>query len=110
MTGTMAVVGALGGAAMCAVAGRFGIHWVLAAAVNDEQREVLRQIFTCAGGYAAAVMGLVVLGALQVLPHWIYVAAVVLWFAPLLPGLMWAHQRLDAATGHGGLAAPMLAA
>ncbi|MCL4768610.1 MAG: hypothetical protein KJZ80_20530 [Hyphomicrobiaceae bacterium] len=102
MSGTMAVAGALGGALVCAVAGRIGAGAVLRAAANDEQRQVLRRILSWAGFYAAAVMSAVLLASFQVLPPWAYTAALLAWFGPLLPALAWAHHRLDAAAGGAG--------
>jgi len=99
MSGALAVYGAIGGALVCAAAGMIGARAVFAAAVNGEQRQVLRQIFFWGGAYVAAVNGIVVLAALQVLAPWAYAAALVLWFGPMLPALAWAHQRLDAAAG-----------
>jgi hypothetical protein len=99
MSSTMAVLGALSGAVVCGLAGRFGPALVMEAAVNEEQRQVLRQLFTYGGAYAAAVMALVLLTAFQALPHWTYVAALALWFGALFPALSWAHHRLDAAAG-----------
>lgn len=97
MSGTAAVLGALGGTIIFLAAGVIGARSVLAAAVNEEQRKLLRQMLAVGSGYAAAVMGLVLLAAFGVLPGWTYAAAMVLWFGPLLPGLAWAHQRLDLA-------------
>jgi hypothetical protein len=99
MSVSLAVVGALGGATMCAAAGVVGAKAAFREAVNDAQRHVLQQTFTCGGWYVAAVMGLVVLTAAQVLPSWTYMIAVVLWFGPLFPALTWVHHQLAAAAG-----------
>lgn len=95
----MAVFGAVGGTMVCLVAGMIGARAVLSAAVNDEQRQVLRQVLAFGSVHAVAVMGLVLLAAFGVVPGWAYAAATVLWFGPLLPALAWVHQRLDSAAG-----------
>lgn len=103
MSGTLAVYGAIGGGLVCAAAGAIGAKSVMAAAANDEQRQVLRQTLTLGGLYAAAVMSIILLAALQVLAAWAYAAAFVLWFGPLLPALTWVHQRLDVVAGRAAL-------
>ena len=110
MSATLAVYGAIGGALVCAAAGAVGARAVFAAAVSNGQRQVLRQIFTWGGVYVAAVNGIVLLAALQMLAPWAYAAALVLWFAPLLPALTWTHQRLDTAAGRAGFATALSAA
>ena len=96
MSDEMAVFGALGGAAFCLTAGAKGI---LAAAHNDGQRQVLKQVFTWGGIYAATLAGLLLLLAFGVLPRWVYALAALLWFGPLMPALAWTHRRLDLAEG-----------
>jgi len=93
----MAMGGALVGAAICLVAGVIGGRSVLDAAKNAAQRLFLKQALSWGGAYAAALMGLVLLAAFDVLGNWAYAAVVVLWFGPLIPALAWAHRRLDAA-------------
>lgn len=99
---SLAVYGAIGGALVCIAAGTIGTRAVLDAAVSDEQRGALRQIFTLGGFWAGAVLGIILLAAFQVVAVWAYAVALVLWFGPLLPALAWAHQWLDAAAGHPG--------
>jgi hypothetical protein len=94
---TTAVVGALAGAAICLAAGVVGAPTVLEAAKNGAQRQVLKQVLIWGGAYAAVLMGMVLMAALDVLGDWVYAAVVVLWFGPLIPALSWAHRRLDAA-------------
>lgn len=95
----MAIFGALLGAAICLIAGALGARSALAAAVSEGQRRVLKDLLTCAGVYAAVVMGLILLAAFGVLATWAYAAAALLWFGPLVPALAWMHRRLDAAAG-----------
>ena len=95
---SLAVWGALAGAAICLGAGVAGAKSVLDAAKNAAQRMVLKRVLSWGGAYAAVLMGLVLLAAFGVLGSWAYKAAVVLWFGPLIPALAWAHRRLDAAT------------
>lgn len=102
MSGSLAVYGAIGGALACAAAGLIAARAVFAAAVNDEQRQVLRLVFTYGGGYVAAVHAIIILAAFQVLAHWAYAAALVMWFGPLMPALTWVQHRLDAAAGATG--------
>ena len=97
MSVSLAVVGALGGAMVCGIAGVVGAKAAFRQTTHPAQRQTLRQVFTCGGAYVAAVMGIVLLTAFQVLPHWSYAAATVLWFGPMLPALSWAHQQLEAA-------------
>ena len=99
MSVSLAVVGALGGTAVCGIAGIIGAKAAFRQAANPAQRHVLRQVFAWGGAYVAAVMGLVILTAFQMLPHWSYAAAVVLWFGPMFPALSWVHQQLEAAIG-----------
>lgn len=99
MGGTVAISGALFGAAICLIAGAVGTSAVLAAAVSDEQRQVLKELLACGAAYAAAVMGLILLAAFGILASWAYAAAALLWFGPLVPALAWMHRRLDAAAG-----------
>ena len=99
MSVTLTVVGALGGATVCGIAGVIGAKAAFRQAANDAQRLVLRQVFTCGGTYVAAVLGMVILTALQVLPHWCYAAASLLWFGPMFPALTWVHHQLAAAVG-----------
>lgn len=94
---SLAEWGALGGAAICLVAGVAGAKSVLDAAKNGAQRQVLKQVLSWGGAYAAVLMGLVLLAAFGVLGDWAYKAVVLLWFGPLIPALAWAHRRLDAA-------------
>ena len=94
---SLAVWGALAGAAICLGAGVAGAKSVLDAAQNAAQRMVLKRVLSWGGAYAAGLMGLVLLAAFGVLGSWAYKAAVVLWFGPLIPALAWAHRRLDAA-------------
>ncbi len=109
MTSTVAVIGALGGAAICLTGGWIGAKAVLQAAVNDEQRFALRQVMFWGGVYAAAVMAVILLTTFQVLPQWGYVGALAMWFGPLFPALSRAHHRLDVA-GQDGIAASYSAA
>lgn len=104
---SLAIGGAVGGAAICLVAGVVGARSVLDAAKTSAQRLVLKQALGWGGAYAALLMGLVLLAAFGVLGNWAYAAAVVLWFGPLIPALTWAHRRLDAAgsADHGTAAA-----
>ena len=97
MTSTVAVVGALGGTAICLTGGWIGAKAVLQAAVNDEQRSALKQILSWGGSYVATVMAVILLTTFQLLPQWGYIAALAMWFGPLLPALSWAHHRLDSA-------------
>lgn len=99
MYGTMAVSGAMGGAAICLLAGLVGTRAVLAAAVNNAQRHILRVALKWGAVYAACVMAIILLAAFGVLPNWAFALAALLWFGPLLPALGWAHRRLDAAAG-----------
>ena len=99
MSVTLAVVGALGGATICGIAGIVGAKAAFRQAANPAQRQILRQVFTWGGAYVAAVMGLVLLIAIQVLPHWSYAAAVLLWFGPMFPALSWVHHQLESAAG-----------
>lgn len=105
MSGTLAVYGAIGGALVCATAGLIAARAVFAAAMNDEQRQVLRLVFAYGGVYVATINAVVLLAAFQVLAPWAYAAALVMWFGPLFPALTWAHQRLDAAVSGAGLPA-----
>ena len=101
MSGTLAVFGAAWGVLICGTAGAIGSKAVLAAAVNEEQRQVLRQVFRWGGIAAAVVTGIIVLAAVRVLPQWAYAVALVLWFGPLLTVLSCVQQRLEAAAGQG---------
>ena len=98
MSVSLAVVGALSGAMVCGIAGVAGAKAAFRQTTNPAQRQTLRQVFTWGGAYVTAVMGIVILTAFEVLPHWSYAAATVLWFGPMLPALSWAHQQLEAAT------------
>ena len=109
MTSTVAVIGALGGAAICLTGGWIGAKAVLQAAVNDEQRFALKQMLSWGGAYAAVVLAVILLTTFQVFPQWGYVAALAMWFGPLFPALSWAHHRLDAA-GQDDIAASYSAA
>ena len=58
MTSTVAVIGALGGAAICLTGGWIGAKAVLQAAVNDEQRFALKQMLSWGGAYVFGPGGL----------------------------------------------------
>ena len=99
MSLTLAVVGALGSATLCGIAGVVGAKAAFRQAANPAERQILRQVFGWGGAYVSAVMGLVLLIAFQFLPQWSYVLAVLLWFGPMVPALNWVHHQLKSAVG-----------
>ncbi len=98
MDGTLGVFGAMIGLAIWGFGGSVAAKAAYETAANEQQRAVLRRLFGIGGLYSAALMGLVLLVGLRLLPMWVYGAAFVLWFGPMLPFLAWLHNRLDETT------------
>ena len=94
---TIAVLGSLSGLVIWGMAGTIAAKAAYDAAANEEQRRALRQLFWVGGPYAAVLMALVVLVGIRGLPSLFYVVAFCCWFGALLPGLAWAHHRLEEA-------------
>jgi hypothetical protein len=103
-SGTIAVLGGLAGVLICGVGGYLGARAAYEAAEADAQRQLLRQLYLYGGLYAAAVMVLILLASFGVLPRGTYLAAIILWFGPLLPVMRWLDERVER------LAAPRIGA
>ena len=87
-----AVVGTVGGC----LGAYFGARASYKAAVNEAQRRFYRKMFIWLVPLMLLFIAVVWAVSLQVLPYWTYVIAMIAWFAPLGPTIVWANRRLAA--------------
>jgi hypothetical protein len=85
-----AVVGTVGGC----LGAYFGARASYKAAVNEAQRRFYRKMLIWLVAMMLLFIVIVWAVSFQLLPYWIYVVAMIAWFLPLGPTIVWANRRL----------------
>ena len=84
------IVGTVGGC----LGAYFGARASYKSAVNEAQRLFYRRIFVWLVPLALLFIAVVWLVSVGILPYWVYVVAMIAWFAPLGPAISWTNRRL----------------
>ena len=92
--GTWGLIGGMVGTAGGMIGAYLGCARSYRAAVNEAQRRFYRYIFALLIPLALLFLAVVWGAALQVLPQWSYYLAMIAWFAPLGPAIVWSNRHL----------------
>jgi len=91
---TWGLIGGIVGTVLGCLGGYIGARASYKAAVNEAQRRFYRRVFAWLVPVTVLFIVIVWLTATGVLPYWVYIAAMIAWFAPLLPAINWTNRRL----------------
>ena len=84
------VVGTVGGCLGAYVGARASYK----AALNEAQRRFYRRIFVWMVPLMLLFVAVIWATSLGILPYWVYVVAMIAWFAPLGSAIVWLNRRL----------------
>jgi hypothetical protein len=91
---TWGLIGGVVGMVLGCLGGYLGARASYKATVNEAQRRFYRRIFAWLVPLVILFLAVVWLAAARVLPYWVYIAAMVAWYAPLGPTVFWTNRRL----------------
>jgi len=89
--GTWGLVRGLVGAVLGCLGTYVGARASYKAAVNEAQRRFYRRIFVWLVPLAILFLAFVSLASQGILPYWVSVAAMIVWFASLRPAISWTN-------------------
>jgi NhaP-type Na+/H+ or K+/H+ antiporter len=92
---TLGLIGGVVGTVLGCFGGYLGARASYKAAVNEGQRRFYRRIFSLLLPLIIAFLAIVWLAAAGILPYWVYIVAMIAWFAPLGPAIFWTNRRLQ---------------
>jgi hypothetical protein len=92
---TLGLIGGVVGTVLGCLGGYLGARASYRAAVNEAQRRYYRRIFTFLVPLIVLFLVIVWLAASGILPYWVYIAAMMAWFVPLVPAIFWTNRRLQ---------------
>jgi uncharacterized YccA/Bax inhibitor family protein len=92
---TWGLIGGVVGTVLGCLGGYLGARASYRAAVNEAQRRFYRRIFALLVPLMILFLAIVWLAAAGILPYWVYIAAMIAWFAPLGPAIVWTNRRLQ---------------
>jgi hypothetical protein len=96
---TWGLVGGVAGMLLGCLGGYLGARASYKAAVNEAQRRFYRRVFVWLVPLVILFLAVVWLAAAGVLSYWVYIAAMIAWFAPLGPAIFWTNRRLAELAG-----------
>ena len=92
--GTWGLIGGVVGTVGGCLGAYLGARASYMAAVNEGQRRFYRRLFAWLVPVMLLFVAVVWAVSLGKLPYWLYVVAMIAWFAPLGPAIVWSNRRL----------------
>ena len=92
---TWGLVGGIVGTVLGCLGGYLGARASYKAATNEAQRRFYRRMFALLVPLTILFLALVWITAAGILPYWVYIAVMIIWFAPLWPAILWTNRRLE---------------